>query len=292
MSKKIEINENETIRLYCEQSYTLRQIAEIFNCSRSVISRFLIRNGIELKRYKREYASFYKQSLTDLQKDLVYGSLLGDGGDGGVYMHHDGINSCRYMETHALSQYEYLVWKKNILQNFITKDIRIVCNKNTKTYGNKPTCVLSTVLHRDFVQIRNMFYPNNKKIIPYFKLTPLSFAAWFYDDGSVSRNGSNSWFATLHTEGFSMSDVEVGREMLRDSFGLETYIINVRNNRKIIRFNNQNYRKICEIIRQHTIPCMAYKNKLFDNPVETCSIMNGASDLQCSDANMSSSLTH
>jgi hypothetical protein len=174
----------------------------------------------------------------------------------------------------------------------VYQDIKIIDNTKTKTYGTKPTCVLTSVLHKDFDDIRETFYPNGKKIAPYFNLSPLSLAAWFYDDGSVCRNGRNSWFASFHTEGFTASDVQVLRSMLFDSFKIDTYAINAASNKQIIRVNNKEYMKVCEIIKPHTVPCMAYKNKLFDNPVETCSKMSGASNLKCFDANMSDSLVH
>lgn len=289
MSKRLEIDTSKVIELYQERNYTTRQIADLYNCDKNVISRILKRNCIEIKRYKRDYAFFYEQNLSPIQKELIYGSMLGDGG---VYKHHDGVNSCRYTETHAISQLEYLKWKKDILCNFVSNDIKILDNTYSKTYGTKPTCVLQSVLHKDFVDIRNFFYPTGIKVIPYFVLTPLSLAAWFFDDGSVSANGRNSYFASLHTEGFDRESIEVARGMLRDCFGLQTYLINVTQSMNVIRFNHVNYMKVCEIIRPYTQPCMAYKNKLFDNPVETCSKKNGASDLKCSDANMSSSLTH
>jgi intein-encoded DNA endonuclease-like protein len=109
MSKKLNINTSEVISLYKEMNRTLRQIASIYGCDKSVIGRILKRNGIEIKRHKREYSYYYEQSLDAQQKDLIFGSLLGDGG---VYRHHEGKNGCRFSETHSIDQIEYLQWKE------------------------------------------------------------------------------------------------------------------------------------------------------------------------------------
>ena len=289
MNKKFIINADEVVHLYEKTNATMHQIASQYGCDKRVISRVLKRSGVEIKRHRREYSFYYEQSLNLEQKDLIYGSLLGDGG---VYRHHEGKNGCRYAETHSIDQIEYLQWKKSILHNFISKDISIIDNAKSKTFGNRPTCVLISVLHSDFDSIRNLFYIDGKKIAPYFNLSPISLAAWFFDDGSVSKNGKHSWFASFHTEGFTANDVNVLRSMLFDSYKIDSYVVNVKKNKQIIRLNNKEYAKLCDIIKPFTIPCMAYKNKLFNNPVETCSAMSGASNLKCFDANMSGSLFH
>jgi len=287
MGKRIDITKTDLIELYVGQNKTTYDISTIYKCGRKVISNLLKEYGIEMKRFKRKYSFYYEQFLNQEQKDLIIGSLIGDGC---IIKHHDGINCCRFIESHSIGQLEYLKWKKYILNNFVSNNIRFIDNSKNKSYGNGITCVFETVLHKEFNVFYNMFYKNGIKYIPEdIKLSPLSLSTWFFDDGSVSKNGKYSYVATFHTEGFDKTDIEVLRNKLKDIFDIDSFIINIKDKYKVIRLNNVNYKKLCYIIFKYTIPCMNYKIKFSDNPVETCSILNEVSILKCFDANTLSS---
>jgi len=290
MSKKIEITKDELVKLYVEQDKTTYDIATLYGCGRKIISNFLKKYRIEIKRHKRKYSFYYEQKLNQEQKELITGSLLGDGC---VCKHHDGINECRFIESHSIAQLDYLLWKKSILENFISNNIRFIDNSKNKSYGNGITCVFETVLHKDFSYFYKMFYSEGQKHVPAnIKLSPLSLSIWFFDDGSVSKNGKYSYFATFHTESFDKKDIAILRKSLKRDFNIDSFIINVKNKYRVIRMNNKNYHKLCDIIKEYNIPCMDYKIKFSNNPVETCSILSRVSELECFDANTLSSSSH
>lgn len=290
MSKKIEITKKALVKLYVDEDKTTYEIADIFKCHRSVISRRLKRYRISIKRHKRAYSFYYEQNLNSIQKNLIVGSLIGDGC---VSKHHEGINSCRFVEQHSIKQLQYLEWKKNILQNFVSNDIRIVHNSTNKSYGNKLGCIFETVLHKDFAPFYEMFYDNKIKKIPLLQLSPLGLAVWYFDDGSVSKinQRGNFYSVQLHTEGLDDQSIENLRTILEQQFSINSGITQTRGY-KLISLGHRDTNKLMEIVKPYVIPCMAYKIQFSDNPVETQNDNSGVFELKCSNANTHDSLTH
>ena len=284
MDKRLDITKEKITEMYVGKDLTTYQISNNLGISRRSVSNLLKNYGISIKRHKRIYSGFYTQKLNEVQKELIFGSLLGDGC---INKHHEGINSCRFVEQHSIKQLEYLKYKKSILQNFVSKDIRFIDNSKNNSYGNGISCCMQTVLHSEFVPFRDMFYPNGKKIVSYFKLTPFSLAIWYFDDGSIGKDyaTSKSYKATLHTEDFDQNSIDNLQKMLFDSFGISSYISTSKQKYLVIRLNVTNTAKLMNIVSKIEIPNMSYKIKLSNNPVETCSEKSGASELKCSDAN-------
>lgn len=261
------IEKEKLEKLYIDMDKTTYQISNDLNCSRKTVSNFLKRYGIKIKRYKRKYSEYYNQKLTDLQKNLLIGSLLGDGC---VAKHHNsGENKCRFIECHSIKQLGYLEFKKNILSNFIFNKIRYIDNSKNKSFGNGISVTFETVLHKEFDYFYDMFYKNNKKIVPNLNLTPFSLAIWYYDDGSLSFDNEKSVKPKikLHTEGFDDNSINNCQKILNDSFGISSFVVNNKGY-KIISLNTTETEKMISIVKDIKIPCMAYK--LFSyNPVET-----------------------
>ena len=246
-------------KLYIEEDKTTYEIADIFGCERRTISKRLKKYGIDIKRHKRKYSFYYKQKLNKKQDELIVGSILGDAC---ICRHHEGINSCRFLENHSIKQLEYLKWKKNILNNFVSQDIYIYDNSKNNSYGDGLGCSLTTVLHKEFIKYREKFYKEDKKKIPEdFELSTLSLFTWFCDDGSVHKNGRLSYIGAFHTEGYSKEEVEILRNKLFEIFDIDTFVIKSRKKYFVIRLNGKNYKKLCGIIKKYIIPSMSYKIK-------------------------------
>lgn len=260
------MDEKKIINLY-ENGSTTIQIALLFGSSKKTISRILKRNGIEIRRYKRIYEKYYKESLSKRQQEILVGSLLGDGG---IYKHHNGKNSCRYSETHSIDQIEYALWKFDEFYNLISSNYKIIDQTNSKTFGKKQTIVFCTVLHECFVKWRELFYPKGIKIIPdnidnY--LTPLGLAVWYMDDGS-RHYVSRSSVARLHTNAFNKNDIDKLIVALNKNFGLGAKTINTKRG-IIIQFCQSETKKLFNIIRQYIVPSLSYKIDFIHNPAET-----------------------
>ncbi len=266
---RYEINKEELKEMYLDKDMTSYEIADIFGCHRKHIIRRLKKMGIKVRRHKRKYSVFYEQKLTEEQKEIIYGGMLGDGHMG---FHHEGENGCRYMETHGEKQLEYLKWKMEKLDNFISRK-KVVKSDNTfsKTFGKTPTYNFITVLHKEFTVIRKMFYTKEgKKIVPLFKLTPLSLAIWIFDDGSCC--GKNKYYK-LYTLDFDDKSLNNLLIMLKRDLNIEGKLVQKSwkwkdeiHKGKAIEFNRENSIKIYELIKNFKIPSVEYKIDNFITP--------------------------
>lgn len=195
--------------------------------------------------------------FTDRQKDIVYGTLLGDG-----YLRPNNGNSgnCSYALSlcHGEKQLEYLKWKFSELENFIaTKDFRI----NTREFrGNAPTYAFSTISHPFLTETHGLCYSaNGKKDITkqwLEKLTPLSIAVWYMDDGSLNKRYHT---IVLCTNSFSKEGQLLAVDFFKQHYGICAVLEPRRNGQTVIRINASESRKFMNIVSPHVPPCMSYK---------------------------------
>lgn len=123
--------------------------------------------------------------LTELQTNLLTGSLLGDG-----QMTASSSASARFMEQHSLGQEEYLDWKISILGDYVSSTFPVRKEKDGKVYLGKKFCTKSCPQLRPFY---DAFYPapDRKRRFPsdlYVRINPFVLAVWYLDDGSLLEN--------------------------------------------------------------------------------------------------------
>ena len=186
-------------------------------------------------------------SLTQLQRSLIIGSVLGDGHIRIIPGHKDAFLEIK----HFLKAKDYVDWKYSVLKN--------ICDSEPKereiNEGRMAYCFF-TKQNKEITEIYNLFYQDGKKIIPKeLEIDPIVLAVWLMDDGSKS-NGN----IYLNTQQFSMLDQKRLLHQLRQ-IGL-----NARLNRDKkyyrIRFLKESIPKLIEIVGPHIIPSMRYKIEL------------------------------
>lgn len=252
----------EIIEMY-GKDFTMRKIALKFNTNKQRISNIIKNNGIKIKRHKRKYSFYYEQSLSQRQKEILVGSLLGDGC---VHKHHEGINSCRYIETHSIKQKDYAMWKYNEFKNFISNNFRFCRNG----FINSEKIVFETVLHKDFCYFYDLFYQNNKKIIPQnikSFLTPLSLAIWYMDDGSQHIVYKRP-VARFSTYCFLENDIDILIEAMKNNFNIICRKVKSQKG-IIVQICQSETEKLFKIIKPYILESMSYKIKSIYNPAET-----------------------
>jgi len=191
-------------------------------------------------------------SLTQLQKSLIIGSILGDG-----YVRIMPGRKDAFLEiNHSIKAREYVDWKYSVLKN-----ICISGPKERNTNEGRVAYRFFTKQIPEITSLLNLFYENRKKIVPQsLKLDPVILAVWYMDDGS--KSGSSIY---LNSQQFSMIDQNRLLRKLRD-VGL-----NARLNRDKkyyrIRILSESVPEFNRIISPHLIPSMRYK--LSYDPVET-----------------------
>lgn len=256
--------DKETLsELYITKRLTSYEIAEFFNVDRSTVCRWLKFYEIDINPKQRKYELIKKVPFTQEQKEMIVGTLLGDGC---ISPHGRKNKSYRLMIGHCEKQKDLVFWKKAMLGNFVN-----VVSKREDKRKNSIMYTFNTVVHDEFKFYYNLFYENHQKIIRTELInyvTPLSIAVWFSDDGSINKNVN----MRLATDGFTKKENEFLQEMLKTKFGIRCKIctyIRHENEFHFLSFNKVNSELLTELIKPYVIDCMKYK------------IMNRSSTTEC-----------
>lgn len=126
-------------------------------------------------------------SLTKEQKDIIFGTVLGDG-----YLNKRGSN-VRLQLVHGPAQEHYIKWKAEKLSNLLTPRgvVYVTYNDKYRANGKVTRWNFYTKSHEYLVFLHNLMYSNNgKKFINkeiLSRLTPLALYVWLADDGSLYK---------------------------------------------------------------------------------------------------------
>ena len=191
-------------------------------------------------------------SLTQLQKSLIIGSILGDG-----YIRIVPGRKDAFLEiNHSIKAKEYVDWKYSVLKN--------ICRSGPKkrdTNEGRVAYRFFTKQNHEITNLLNLFYKDGKKIVPSsLKLDPVVLAVWFMDDGSKSK--SNVY---LNSQQFSLACQNRLLQKLRQ-FGLKARLNRDKKYYRI-RILAESVSELNRIIDSYIISSMRYK--LSYDPVET-----------------------
>ena len=183
-------------------------------------------------------------NLTEIQKSIVTGSILGDG-----YLRIIPGRTNAILEiNHSIKQKDYVDWLFQQLKNLI-----ITPPKLRRGNGKRIAYRFFTRQHPELSEIYNEFYVNGRKLVPKdLKLDPISLAVWFMDDGSKSYR---TFY--LNTQRFDQESQNHLIEKLR-IMGIKSSL----NKDKIyfrIRISGSDSKKFCDTIKPYIIESMKYK---------------------------------
>lgn len=192
--------------------------------------------------------------LTQRQKELVIGSLLGDG-----CLEKRG-NSVRFVFCQSEQRRFYVEWKCKELRNVITEPIKRYERRDNRTGRTYCFYIFKTEAHPWFASVYEKFYCENekretKKIVPYDikqMLTPFVLAVWFMDDGSLDRGAP-----ILNTQAYSAQDQFRLCAALR-KFHLIANLNKDRGSHRI-RVLKRHAKRFAELIKQYMLPEFFYK---------------------------------
>jgi hypothetical protein len=117
-------------------------------------------------------------NLTQRQKSLIIGCILGDG-----YLRQLPKRKNAFLEVnHSIKARAYVNWKYSVLKNICESQPEE--RKIDKRRGYR----FFTKQHPQITELYRKFYEKGRKKIPGgFQLTPLTLAVWFMDDGSRTK---------------------------------------------------------------------------------------------------------
>jgi hypothetical protein len=228
------------------------EISKIMNRSLSSIRRRGMRLGLKIGDWKKI------EILTSFQKEMLYGTLLGDGS----LSISKGCCLPRFRCCHSIQQRLYLEHKFSILKN-ICSSLPYVSN-NKKGWG-QPVVSFNTLTHPELLEIYHFSHRNEKKTITkdwLDKLTPVSLAYFFQDDGSTTSH----FGIQIASYGFSENENNLLSTFLLQRFGfknkvhiLEKKYRNLNRRYSFIRFEADSGRKFLKLIQPFIHESMSYK---------------------------------
>lgn len=198
-------------------------------------------------------------TLSQRQKDLLIGSLLGDGN-----LQTVNGQTWRYRAIQKAVHEPYIMHKYNVLKEFCKTPPTYSSIYDERTKKSYQRYSFNTLTNDAFRFYGQMFYTkeNNswKKIIPqnieHF-LTPTALAYWYMDDGALKWAGHSN-AVRLCTDSFAQDEVLRLQDALINKFGLNVSI-QKKNNISRLSILENSYPKLKELIVPDLLPCMFYK---------------------------------
>lgn len=154
--------------------------------------------------------------INKLQKQIIVGSLLGDG----CLAPRKNRKNTRFSILRKLDDLEYLSWQFSFLKDLCGTGIKTKSYFDNRTNKIYKSCYFTTLSSAELTFISNEWYCNGKKQVPNIVLTPLVLGIWLLDDGHINYTSSDKAIKiTLSTNGFSHNDVIKLSKKLSDKFG-------------------------------------------------------------------------
>ncbi len=186
-------------------------------------------------------------SLTQFQKSVIIGSLLGDG-----YLRVvKGRTNALLEINHSIKEKEYVDWKYETLKNVAGSE-----PKSRETNKGRIAYRFYTKQLSELTDLLHLFYQNGKKVMPDIEINPISLAVWYMDDGSKCSNSD----IYLNTQQF---DFKSQKRMIQAlaGLGLEARL-NKDKSYQRVRFIKSSIPCLISMISEYIIPSMKYKIEL------------------------------
>ena len=198
-----------------------------------------------------------KLSLSKRQKEILVGTILGDGHLERLYTPILG----RLKVEHSYKQKDYVDWLYREFRNWVRTKPRM---RNVNVFGNTYLNYgFSTYGHRLLGEFKKRFYKKKKKIVPddlEKDITPLGLAIWYMDDGSIKSKKHKGAF--LNTQEFKNNEIKKLQRILRKKFGIKSTTRDQTRNQKTkkqIYLGGKSGEKFIKLIKPYIIPSMRYK---------------------------------
>jgi recombination protein RecA len=193
--------------------------------------------------------------LSDFQWDVILGGLMGDG----ALSPTSSGGGARYRFGHGRKQVEYAEWKASLFAN-------IPISESTNARGD---VFYDLTPLAELKELRESVYIAGKKVLSeeYLKrLTPLSLAIWYMDDGTFTLRAKGLQERTRDGSGRSEICVEAMeassrlrlKVYLADTWGIQAKLIS-RAGKAVFQFPKDETAKLHALIAPFVHPSMDYK---------------------------------
>lgn len=155
--------------------------------------------------------------LSDPVKEIILGSLLGDGS----LKLYKGYQNARFSFKHSENQSAYFFWKVGQLKRIASE--KCVWRQEESGFGKSKLRFQSLALE-ELTDLYKLTCVKNKLAISrkwLNLLTPLALAVWWLDDGSIISNGRKG---VICTDGFSYADQRILARYLKIVWNIEVKV--------------------------------------------------------------------
>lgn len=171
--------------------------------------------------------------LTDIQKDILIGSLLGDGSLGKSNgKNYPNSGNARLKIERSYNDIAFLEWEYENFKEFCSSGIKyteVIGNENNQKFFKKNKtykyCSFKTRSLPEFTEFYKEWYTPKRVLPEKFELTPLIIAKWLADDGTIYVNAKNAINTVFCTDNFTKQEVERLAKMLSERYGERFYIL-------------------------------------------------------------------
>ncbi len=184
-------------------------------------------------------------SLTSIQREILVGSLLGDGA-----LRKQGTRTNALLEVNHSFQYkEYVDWKWQHFKNWVKTP-----PKSRHGNGNRITYRFTTQSLPLFTEYYYKYYSSGKKVISSdLVLSNLTLSVWFMDDGSKSRN---TFY--LNTQQFDLESQKILMNALDRDLGIKSSLNRDKQYLRI-RIKTESANRFRNLVAPSLLPCFRYK---------------------------------
>lgn len=157
-------------------------------------------------------------SLSEIQNDLIIGSMLGDG-----CLTKNKTSKFPILKIErAIKDLEYLKYEFNILSNMCRSGVKTYFSKELLKNGEKrESCYFITRSYSILDDFMKKWYPEGKKIVPQdLKLNSYIISIWLADDGwiGIHHKKQNLLRTVFATNGFSILECEMLANLLSNKY--------------------------------------------------------------------------
>ena len=241
----------EKLKALCEKLGTDSAIANALGTSYQIVQRLRKKYNLSVANYHQNL----KIELTQIQREFIFGSLLGDG----YCKKTKDDRTSEFSFNHSIKQKEYVEWKYKFLENFPGRMYEFTRKPHIKTGKCYGTFTGKFDTNPAFDEFREMFYDeNSKKHIPIKHLnelyTPLAMAIHYMDDGSCHPRKYDD-DVKIATCGFDEDEIDKLCEFIKNKYNIDCY----RAYGKNLRVRVRSIPTFMELIEPYIIPSMSYK---------------------------------
>lgn len=201
--------------------------------------------------YSTDIRNRKRISLTEHQKAIIVGCVLGDAG---LYDNWSKTNY-RFQVRQCLKQSAYVEWKYQALASLVL---------TAPQYYERTKCMwFRTISHPELTQLRAVFYRDGKKIIPEniaeYLANPITVAVWFMDDGNIKMANGKVRGYNLNTQSFSEEENMQLRDAIESVHGIKSSLERNHQYYRLGIYSKHNRQKFADLVGKFVIPSLQYK---------------------------------